>query len=469
MIRDAAYEALLKSRRKELHRLVASTINEKFPALKETHPEVLARHWTEAGETEPAITEWTRAGKAARARNAFKEARESYQQAVALLVTLLESPERDARELRLMSALLGVLKIVGGYTAPDFVEATAHARHLAEKSGNLAQLVLHVVAMWASANTSGDVPAGTAFADQAIDLAQRSRNPASIALAHMAQIGTRYLRADLLGAEEHFVRGNELFAETDFRRVPGAVAYTFGTASLNAWSLGRADIARERIRQAIAGACENNSPYEKTWAQSIAAELHLYLREPAETEALAEQVVRRSDEHGFAQFASAGRVILGWARANLGQASEGVILIRQGLSDAYGPGSAFGIGGGLTALACAQALDGSIDDALTTIEQALQTKGHRPETVRLRGELRLKLDQIQLAEADFREAIVRAQKMGAKAWELRATMSLARLLDRQSKRDEARTMLAEIYGWFTEGFQTADLKDARALLDELGT
>ena len=173
---------------------------------------MLARHWTEAGETEPAIAEWSRAGKAAEARNAFSEALESYQQAVALLNTLPESPERDGRELRLMSALLGVLKIIGGYTAPDFVEATAHARNLAEKSGNLAQLVLHVVAMWASANTSGDVPASTAFADQAIDLAQRSRNPASIALAHMAQIGARYLRADLLGAEEHFVRGNELFA-----------------------------------------------------------------------------------------------------------------------------------------------------------------------------------------------------------------------------------------------------------------
>jgi len=95
------------------------------------------------------------------------------------------------------------------------------------------------------------------------DLAQRSRNPASIALAHMAQIGARYLRADLLGADEHFVRGNELFAETDFRRVPGSVAYTLVLASLNAWSLGRADIARERIRQAIAGACENKQPLRK--------------------------------------------------------------------------------------------------------------------------------------------------------------------------------------------------------------
>jgi tetratricopeptide (TPR) repeat protein len=465
LIQDAAYEALLKSRRRELHCRVAQTMTEKFSVLAQAQPEVIARHWTEAGETEPAIAEWSKAGKASRARNAFNEARESYRQAIAMLVTLPESHERDVRELRLMSALLGVLKIIGGYRAPDFVEATAHAKALAEKSGNLAQLVLQVVSMWASANTSGDISASTTFADEAIDLARRSRRPASIALPHMAQIGACYLRADLHRAEDYFVRGVELFAEADFRRVPGSIAYTFGTASLNAWALGRADVARERIRQALAGACE--SPYETTWAQTIAAELHLHLREPAEAEALAEQVVRRSDEHGFSQFASAGRVILGSARANLGQASEGLVLIREGLNEAYGPGSAFGIGGALTVLASAQALDGSIDDALTTIEEALQTKAHRPEMVRLRGELRLKLGQKQLAGADFREAIVLGKKMGARTLELRATTSLARLLASQGRRDEARTMLAAIYGWFTEGFDTADLKDAKVLLDEL--
>ena len=119
----------------------------------------------------------------------------------------------------------------------------------------------------------------------------------------------------------------------------------------------------------------------------------------------------------------------------------------------------------------AQEREGAIADALETIEQALQANPdelvYRPETLRLRGELRLKQGQTELAEADFREAIALAQKMGAKAWELRATMSLARLLAKQGRRDEARTMLAEIYGWFTEGFDTADLKDAKALLDEL--
>ena len=111
--------------------------------------------------------------------------------------------------------------------------------------------------------------------------------------------------------------------------------------------------------------------------------------------------------------------------------------------------------------------DGEIADALATIEKVLQANEHRPEALNVRGELRLKTGQPELAEADFREAIALAQKMSAKAWELRATMSLARLLAKHGRRDEARTMLAEIYGWFTEGFDTRDLKDAKALLEEL--
>ena len=135
LIRDAAYEALLKSRRKDLHRLVARTIDEKFPALKEAHPEVLARHWTEAGETEPAIAEWSRAGKAAQARNAFREALESYQQAMALLNLLPESPERDLRELELRHSVVRMLMVTRGYAAPETIEATERAVALAEKSG----------------------------------------------------------------------------------------------------------------------------------------------------------------------------------------------------------------------------------------------------------------------------------------------------------------------------------------------
>jgi len=125
-----------------------------------------------------------------------------------------------------------------------------------------------------------------------------------------------------------------------------------------------------------------------------------------------------------------------------------------------------------SALAEAQGLEGAIGDALETVELALQVNPDeivfRPETLRIPGELRLKQQKTELAEADFREAIALATSMGAKAWELRATMSLARLLCDADRRTEARSMLAEIYNWFTEGFDLPDLNDARALFEELG-
>jgi predicted ATPase len=153
------------------------------------------------------------------------------------------------------------------------------------------------------------------------------------------------------------------------------------------------------------------------------------------------------------------------------RATEGIGLISQGIAGLLEIGSRLGVSRLTAVLAEAQERDGAIVDALASAEQALQANPdelvYRPETLRLRGELRLEQRQTELAEADFRDAIELAQKMGAKAWELRATMSLARLLAKQGRRDEARTMLAEIYSWFTEGFDTADLKDAKSLLDEL--
>ena len=178
-----------------------------------------------------------------------------------------------------------------------------------------------------------------------------------------------------------------------------------------------------------------------------------------------------SEEHGFLVLKEMARICMGWARARLGDTDEGVSLIRKGLAGMAEIGARIGITEHLRVLAEALALDGALTDALSTIDDALQANPqevtYRPNVLTCRGELRLKLGRTELAEAEFREAIALAQKMSAKAFELRATTSLARLLDKQGKRDEARTMLAEIYGWFTEGFDTADLKDAKTLLEEL--
>ena len=190
LIRDAAYEALLRSRRKDLHRLVARTIDEKFIALKEAHPEVLARHWTEAGETEPAIAQWSRAAKTAEARNAFREALESYQQAVALLNLLPESPERDSRELELRQSIHLMLFVTRGPAAPETIDANARDAALADKSGNLTRLVRDINSRGFSAYFSGDLPGAGALADQGLELAVREGSPAMLASLHCSPTGS---------------------------------------------------------------------------------------------------------------------------------------------------------------------------------------------------------------------------------------------------------------------------------------
>jgi class 3 adenylate cyclase/tetratricopeptide (TPR) repeat protein len=472
LVRDAAYEALLRSRRKDLHRLVARTIDEKFPALKELHPEILARHWTEAGEPEPAIAEWSRAGDAAQARNAFREAQESYQQALALLDLLPESSERDIRELELRQSVVQTLYVQKGYAAPETVAATERAAALAEKSGNFVHLVNWATSRSLNALVSGALSAAGEILDQTLEFALRQGATIDLGSVHQLQTITRYRRGDLIGAEKHFTEWLTLSGDPRFKQSPRVAVNALAFGSHSAWLLGRADVAREREGQMMTAANRGN-PFDVANSEYCAAFLHVDMREYEQAETLAAHALQLAEKHQFPNPAVRSRVALGQARAQLGRVAEGIALIRQGIAGLREIGTRMGISSTTAWLAEAQEREGAIGDALETVERALQANPeelvHRPEALRLRGELRLKQGQTELAEADFREAIALAQRMGAKAWELRATTSLARLLDEQGRRDEAHAMLAEIYGWFTEGFDTVDLKDAKTLLDELSS
>jgi class 3 adenylate cyclase/tetratricopeptide (TPR) repeat protein len=472
LIRDAAYEALLKSRRKDLHRVVARTINEKFTSLRETHPEVLARHWAEAGETQQAILEWSRAGEAAQARNAFIEAQESLQQALALLNVLPESPERDVRELELRQSLVLMLQMTRGWAASETVKAAARIALLAEKSGNLLRLVWSMTTKCFHACIAGDLSTAAALADQALELALREGNPSAMAYLHEMQIVVHYYRGDLAGAENHFAAGLKFVDDPVFRQSPGGGAITmFGWASFNAWMLGRADVARERLAE-MRVAVNPANPHDLEWSDLLAAFLHALMREYETVEALAAGALEMCEKHRFPNDAAYSKCFLGYARAQLGRAADGVSLVRGGIDALLQVGNGTSVSGYMTYLAVAQLRGGAIGDAAETVERALNFNPeevvYRPETLRVRGEIRVKQGDLELAEADFRDSIAIARSMGAKAWELRTTMSLARLLRDTGRRDEARTRLAEIYNWFTEGFDTADLKEAKALLDEIG-
>jgi len=471
LIQDVAYEAQLKSRRRELHRRVAVAITEKFPALAETQLEVVARHWTDAGELDPAIDSWRRAGDAAFERHAFKEAEETYRRALDLIRALPESHERDSRELEVMSPFARVLQVTRGYASPEAAEAAVHARELAEKSDNLAQLALQLFGTWAAVVTAADLSAAGAMADQILELAERGDSPATLGLGHACQVTTRYFRGDLAGSEKHFVAGAGFF-EAAVKQFPSALADGFGLGSHVAWMLGHADAARVRMRQAIVGATDLSSPFELAYAQYLAAALELFLGEFAAAKTAASAAVALSDENGFHQYSAGSRVFLGLAETALGHSGYGMPIVSLGLDGLIESGAVIAMTLYLSWFAVAQSLAGKVPEALATIEKALQVNPEelawRPDAIRIRGELRLKLRQTDAAEGDFRDAIALAQKIGAKAWELRAAMSLVPMLRTRGDLPEARDLLTPLYASFTEGFDTPDLRDAAVLLDELG-
>jgi class 3 adenylate cyclase/tetratricopeptide (TPR) repeat protein len=470
LIQDAAYEALLKSRRRELHRLVAHKILEKFASLAEAQPELIARHWANANETEHAIAAWRKAGDCAFLRYACKETEASYRHALDLLRTLPESPERVERELELLNRFVPVLQLTRGWAAPEAAEAVAYARALAQKTDNPGQLLLQLVGSFVDALSRGDLSAAGALAPQVFDLAERDGSPPVLGLGRVIKLSASYFRGDLRDAEEHYAAGEGFFASAG-EKFPSTVGSGFGFGSHVAWLLGRPDTARERIHTAIVRATQLGSPFELAYTQHVAAILQLFLKEFAEAKSAAAESIALADEHGFRQYAAGSRVFFGLAEAALGHLGDGMPNVYLGLEGLNESGAGIMMPLYLCWVAIAESLEGRVPQALERIENALLASPLEltwgPEVTRMRGELRRVVGQTEQAEADFRGAIALAQEISAKAWELRAATSLARLLGDAGRRDEGRAVLSGIYDWFTEGSDTADLKEAKALLGEL--
>jgi class 3 adenylate cyclase/tetratricopeptide (TPR) repeat protein len=471
LTQEVAYHSVLSERRKRLHERAAAAIEALGVGWVEDHLMEVAHHYSRSANVPKAVDYLGRAGHRAAQQAAHGEAVGHLTRALELLPQLPESAERARQELELGQSLVFMLGVMKGVGAPETVAATERVATLAEHSGTLTQLVDSVISKCVVAVTSGDILAASALADQALDLAVREGSPARLGLTHAFHMLTHFYRGDLASVEEHFTTGQAFFDDPDFRQVPATALLAFAVASWSALWLGRADVARERMAQAIAAADPDNS-YDLAYSEFLAGMLRFLLGEYEQAEALAALALARAEKQQFPLVAAMSRLVLGQVRAQRGGATEAVALIRQAIVVFLETGFRSETPYWLGVLAVAQASAGAIVDALATVEQALQANPdaliYRPENLRLRGEMRRTQEQTELAEADFREAIALAQKMGAKVLGLRATVSLARLLDRQGQRDEARTMLAEIYNWFTEGFDTVDLKEAKALLEELG-
>jgi class 3 adenylate cyclase/tetratricopeptide (TPR) repeat protein len=472
LTQEVAYNSVLQERRRALHGRIGAAMESLYTSSLDDHLSELAHHYARSASRAKAVEYLHRAGVQAVGRASYAEGESYFLAALEVLAAMPESPERDARELQVRSAFALSMIITKGFSASELQDMAARARALAEKTGNLTELVMQLRNEVIAARARGDFSTATTLSDQLFEAAQREGTLASLGMGHNVQAISCFFRGDFLGYEEHFERGRRYFDAPGFIQGQAIIegVGAFGIGSWNAWVAGRAEIARERIRRCLEGTQRN--PYEVAYGQVMAANLFALLREFEQAEDLAAKTLQQSEERGFPDLAFRSLGVLGYARGELGRPGEGIALLRKAVTSAIESGTRLNVTAWLTWLAWVQMLDGATADGLETIEDAL-TANHeelwiRPETNRVRGELRLKQGERSRAEADFREAIALAQKMSAKAWELRATSSLARLLRDTNRRDEARAMLPEIYGWFTEGFDTADLKDAKTLLDELG-
>ena len=480
LIQDAAYASLLRSVRQGYHQQVAQLLEARFPEVVETQPEVVAHHYTEAGQTMEAIRYWQQAGRHAIERSANVEAIAHLTRGLEVLKTLLDTPERASLELELQTTLGPALIATKGFAAPEVEQSYARARDLCRQVGETPQLFPVLWGLFAFYLVRGELRMARELVEQLLRLAESVQDRALLLVSHRALGTTLHFLGEFALAREHEERGIALYDPPQHRPLvllyaehPGVVCLCFAAHAL--WYLGYPDQALKRIQDALTLAQQLAHPYSLVHALDFAAWLHQYRRERRRTQEQAEADMTLATEHGIAFFFTHGTILRGWALVAQGQGEEGMAQIRQGLATYRATGAEVERPYWLALLAEAYGKSGQGEEGLRLLAEALaevDKNGWRfceAELYRLKGELLLVLPAENDAEAEacFQQSLAIARRQQAKSWELRAATSLARLWQQQGKRQEAYDLLAPVYGWFTEGFDTADLKDAKTLLETL--
>jgi predicted ATPase len=478
LIQDAAYQSLLRSTRQQYHQRIAQMLEAQFPAITEPQPELVAHHYTEAGLGAQAIPYWQLAGQQAIERSANLEAISHLTQGLEVLQTLPETAERLQHELTFRLALGASLMAAKGYGAVEVEQCYTRAWELSRQVEESPQLFpvlwgLHRFYLLRAAYQTARELGG-----QLLSLAQRVHDPALLLEAHRALGQTLIWEGEFPRARAHLEQGLTLYDAQQHRshaflygRDPGVDCASYTAWVL--WFLGYPDQALQRTDEALTLARELAPPFSLAFALDFAGVLHNFRREGQATQAQAEAAMALATEQGFPHWFALGTILRGWALAEQGE--EGTAQIRQGMAawQAAGAELARPYFLGLLAEACVHGGQG--EEGLSAVAEALATvhktgeRFYEADLYRLRGELLLARSTRQTAEAEtcFHQALDVARRQQAKSWELRAAMSLSRLWQRQDKRAVARELLAPIYGWFTEGFDTVDLQDAKALLEAL--
>jgi predicted ATPase len=491
LIQDAAYQSLLKSTRQRYHNQIAQVLEEHFPETKETQPELLAHHYTEAGLTAQAIPYWQQAGQRAVQRSANVEAIAHLTKGLELLKTLPDTSERAQQELTLQITLGQPLIATKGYAAPEVGVVYSRARELCRQVGETSQLFPVLRGLWAFYNVRAEYKTARELGEQCLTLAQRVQDPALLIEAHYALGNTLFLLGEFASVRAHLeqgiaVRDPQQHRFRTFLYGQGPRVGCLSYAAVVLWCLGYSDQALKRSHEALTLAYELSHPFSLAFALLTAAMFHQLRREWQTVHEQAEAIITLCADQGFSYFLAVGTILRGWALTEQGQEEEGIAQMRRGLAAYRATGAELNRPSFLALLAEAYGKAGKAEEGLTVLAEALDLVDKtgacvsEAELYRLKGQLTLQQFGVQSselptpnsqaeaeAEACFLKAIAIARRQQAKSLELRATVSLARLWQQQGKHHAARNILSEIYGWFTEGFDTKDLQEAKALLEEL--
>ena len=472
LVQDAAYSTLLRSQRQELHARIARSIEQRFPELVEGEPEILAHHYTQAGLADQAISYLAHAGRRALDRSAMVEAASQLTKALVLISELPENPERERRELNLQTALGRALIATKGYAAAETGEAYARARRLCEDLGDTATLVRVGYGQYLYHLIRAETSPCHQVATEILSFAEKTGSDEARILGHRTLGVSLYEFGRFPAARSQLETAVTLLEQRQKQRVahPGdaGVTITAWLSSLLAFQ-GHLDHAARMRDLSVKEANASTSLHSRVFGLAHATLVSCLLREYEELLRRADTVCALATELDFPFMLAWGLAFRGIAKLNLGNAN-GEEALRDGLALYRRTGSKWGLPfwlANFASLACQ-----GTDEAMALVQEgldAVEATGERwyeAELYRLRGTLAQPGTSLDdgLAENDLLTARRIAVEQGAKLLELRAAVSLARLWGEQGRRVEARDLLAPVYGWFTEGFDTADLKEAKTLL-----
>jgi len=479
LTRDVAYETLLKSSRRKLHGEVADSMKQMLPRLVEIQPELLAYHYTEAELYTEAISYWQLGGKKAIQRSSNTEAVSHLTKGLELLTDLPSNPVRIQQELELLTTLGPALMATKGPAAADVKKVYDRARALCEQVGQTFHLFPILFGLWRFYLLRANFDVARDLGEKLLSLVQHGGHVPFLLDAYFALGAPSFWRGDFNLAHENFEQVIVLYDPQEHNnhtfllgQDPLFVCMCYD--AFTQWVLGYSDQSFKKIQEVVAMARGRNHSFSLAYALFGIAMIYQLRRDENATRQWAEEVSALSTDKGFPYFSSMSGILRGWSVAEQGNVKEGIAQIKQSLRAWEVTESEVNKTYHLALLAEAYGKNGEIEEGLNVLSEALtlvEKNGERwyeAELYRLKGDLLLMRNGVEEeVEGCFRLALEVARRQNARSFELRTTLSLYRLWQRNGKFVEAQDLLQNAYEGFTEGFETKDLQDAKTLLEVL--